>query len=468
MRQSVGYAVSLLIGAPAVLGAQGFGIYELGACGMARAGTGVAAPCADGSAIFFNPAGLAGLKGWHVSGGGTEIKAVGNFTSDATGAKTDLDNGWIPVPSVYIAYGSSQKWGAGVGLFAPYGLETHWPLSFDGRFTGYSNIIHNFYIQPSLAYQVTPWLSFGAGLDIVHGQVELNQRLDLSQQLIPLAGLPPGTTFAQFGIAPGTDFANAHLEASHTKVAGGHFGAIVKVNDRFSFGARYLMHATIDYAGTATFTQVPTGVIIPTTVIVGPDTIQAGTPLDAVLQGLGVFTALLPNQAVTTTITNPEQLVLGVAYKPMAGWTLYGDYQWTRWAKRFNALPINFSNPATPSLLLNTYYNNSSDFRLGAEWVKNAKLTLRGGYLYNTAAAPPETVTPLLPEGARNEVTAGAGVALSPRWSLDFAYQFIKQNDRRGRTRDMSGATADQLQALNNGLYSFSAHLVGFSLAYTF
>jgi len=83
MRQSVGFALSLLIGAPAVLGAQGFGIYELGACGMARAGTGVAAPCPDGSAIFFNPAGLAGLKGWHVSAGGTLIKALGNFTSDA-------------------------------------------------------------------------------------------------------------------------------------------------------------------------------------------------------------------------------------------------------------------------------------------------------------------------------------------------------------------------------------------------
>ena len=77
-------------------------------------------------------------------------------------------------------------------------------------------------------------------------------------------------------------------------------------------------------------------------------------------------------------------------------------------------------------------------------------------------------MTPLLPEGARNELTAGAGVALSPKWSVDFAYQFIKQNDRRGRTRDLSGATSGQLLELNNGLYSFSAHLVGFSLAYTF
>ena len=106
--------------------------------------------------------------------------------------------------------------------------------------------------------------------------------------------------------------------------------------------------------------------------------------------------------------------------------------------------------------------------RLGAEWVRNEKLTLRGGYLYNTAAAPSETVTPLLPEGARNELTGGAGIKLTQRWAVDFAYQFIKQNDRRGRTRDPSGATVSQLQGLNNGVYSFSAHLLGLSLAYTF
>ena len=35
-------------------------------------------------------------------------------------------------------------------------------------------------------------------------------------------------------------------------------------------------------------------------------------------------------------------------------------------------------------------------------------------------------------------------------------------------TSDLSGATASQLQGLNNGLYSFSAHLIGLSLAYTF
>src|SRR5436190_2073660 len=41
--------------------AQGFGVYETGDCVMARAGTGLASPCEDGSSIFFNPANMASI-----------------------------------------------------------------------------------------------------------------------------------------------------------------------------------------------------------------------------------------------------------------------------------------------------------------------------------------------------------------------------------------------------------------------
>ena len=48
---------------PAAVLAQGYGVYEQGTCVMARAGTGVASPCADGSSIYFNPAGIATATG---------------------------------------------------------------------------------------------------------------------------------------------------------------------------------------------------------------------------------------------------------------------------------------------------------------------------------------------------------------------------------------------------------------------
>ncbi len=444
---------------------------------MGRAGTGVAAPCADGSAIFFNPAGLAGLKGGRATIGVTLLDVQGGFTDDIFQQTTKLDDPLLAIPQFYVAYGVTPKLGVGIGLFAPYGLETRWPLSFDGRFAGYKNMLRSVYVQPTLSYQVTPWLALGGGFDIVRGEVELNQRLDLADAPVPIAGVPPGTIFGQFGIAPGTDFANTHLEASKTTVAA-HFGAILKANDQLSFGARFLTKAKFDYSGTASFTQVMTGLSVPADIVVTPtDTIHAGTPIDgllgapAALGGLDLFnpsTGVFRSQPVTTTIRNPAMLTLGVAYKVANGWTVLGDYQLTWW-NSFDELDITFPQDASGLLNRKLFerYDNTSGFRLGAEWEKDANWTFRGGYLYHEGAAPAETVTPLLPEGSRNEFTGGFTVKLSAGFSADVAYQYIKQNDRRGRTREPLFNQAPTT-LLNHGVYDFHAHLFGVSLGYAF
>jgi len=471
MQRSVRYALFLVAGFPALLGAQGFGLYEQGTCAMGRAGTGVAAPCADGSAIFFNPAGLAGLKGGRATIGVTLLDVQGGFTDDIFQQKTKLDDPLLAIPQIYVAYGVTPKLGVGIGLFAPYGLETRWPFSFDGRFAGYKNVLRSVYVQPTVAYQVTPWLSLGGGFDIVMGKVELNQRLDLAEAPVdPALGVPPGTVFGQFGIAPGTDFADAHLEATKTTVTA-HWGGIIKVNDKLSIGGRYLMHAKFDYSGTARFTQVNTNLVLPATITVGALTLPAGTPIDLLLSapppnGLYLFNTLLTTQAVSTTITNPEQVIFGLAYKPRTDWTLFGDYQFTRWGKRFYTLEIDFAN-AQLNRVLHEGYQNTNGFRVAAEWAKDAKWTFRGGYLYHDGAAPTQTVTPLLPEGDRNEFTGGFTVKLAPGLTGDFAYQYVKQNDRRGRTREPLFNQAPTI-GMNNGVYNFYAHLFGVSLGYAF
>src|SRR6267143_6151031 len=71
---------------PSALAGQGFGVYEHNTCAMGRAGVTAAMPCADGSAIYFNPAGITGLTGNHLSAGDTRTGAKGNSpdTSPAT------------------------------------------------------------------------------------------------------------------------------------------------------------------------------------------------------------------------------------------------------------------------------------------------------------------------------------------------------------------------------------------------
>lgn len=460
------FALLLLAGAPALfaapaaaLGAQGFGVYEHNTCAMGRAGVAAASPCADGSAIFFSPAGLAGLTGKHFSAGVTAIAAQGGFTDDFLNHRTDLDNPVIPVPNGYFTYQINSNLTAGIGAYAPYGLETKWPTAgFDGRFIGYNTQVRSIYIQPTIGYQVSPTLKIGVGVAYITSHLKLKQRADLSTRAIPsalavAAGLPAGTTFGMVGVPTGSDFADATLDASGSGFAV-NFGAIIKVSDRLSIGGHWLTRKQINYDGDATFVPVATGLVLP--VAIGP--LPAGTPVDGVLASQFAPGGALANGPVSTSLTMPPQGTIGFAYKVNDNWNFMADYQYVVWGW-FSEVNIDFANAATPDLPLHPSSKDTHGFRFGTEYRYSPKVQLRGGYLYHTGASPDQFVTPLLPEGPRNEFTIGAGIELTPKLQADLGYQYIKQNDRRGTVNLAIG---------NTGLYQFKAHLLGFGLAYTF
>ena len=460
-RSLLGLAALALLGlAPASAAAQGFQVNEHGTCVMGRAGVGTPKPCGDGSAIFYNPAGIGGMTGGTVSLGVTGIYAYGGFTDDYTGETTDLENPLVPVPHAYFTYGITPKLTAGFGFFVPYGLGTKWPDTFEGRFNGYDNDLRSMYFQPTLAFKVNDVISVGAGFDFVLGSVELNQMLDLSEQPAP-APAPVGTTLGEVGIPFHTQFANAQIKATNATGFGGNFGVLVTPTPAISIGARYLSRVKLDYAGNAVFTQAPTGIVLPPA---NPFGAPGGTPLDTVIAQLGVFETLLADQGGDASITMPDQISVGLAVSPVESFTIMAEWQWVHWSL-FDTLTLAFENLGEKVIEEN--YDNTNGFRFGLEWDAVRNMTFRGGYLYHQGAAPPETVTPLLPEGTRNEFTGGLGIRLTDRLAADLAYQYIRQNKRRGRVREPLPGTSPTVE-LNSGLYKFNAHLFGATLRFDF
>lgn len=452
MRRFARYVLLASFGVPALLSAQGFAVNELGTCAMGRAGVAAAAPCPDGSAVWANPAALAGLSGTHLSASGTLIRPHGGFTDDLFAEKVDMPGQSYLVPSVYLTR-QVGKLGLGIGVFAPYGLGTKWPLGFIGRFDSYNAQVRSIYVQPTVAYQVNNWLRLGLGIAYIHSTLELHQRVDLSLQPIPTNPfLPAGTTFSAIGIPNFTDFADAALTASGNGIAF-NGGILVKASDRLTLGGHFITRKTITYKGDATFSPVSTGLVFaPGTTPLNPNT---PLPIDAAVAALFVSSGPLVNQTVSTDITLPDQGTVGFAYKMNDKWTLMGDYQAIIWGW-FETLKIDFAT--APDRVQVEDFQDSHAFRVGLEYQRSAKTTFRAGYLYHTAAAPVQTVTPLLPEAPRNEFTIGIGTDLARRIKFDAAYQLILQQDRRGR----AGTT------FNNGLYTFGAHLFGAGLSYTF
>jgi long-chain fatty acid transport protein len=451
-------ALWLVLGVPASLGAQGFGVYEHGTCVMGRAGVSAANPCNDGSAIFFNPAGLTRATGMRISVGSTLILPSGGFIDDFTATEVAAPSQKYLVPALYIARSVNEKMALGIGVFAPYGLGTKWPTdqSFPGRFLGYHTDLKSIYVQPTFAYKIAPKLEIGVGVSYIHSTVELHQRVDLSTQVVPSAALPPGTRFSALGIQEGTDFADAALTASGSGYAF-NFGAIWQVTDKLSIGGHWLTRKTIQYDGNVDFSQVPTGLTLPPGNPIAPGGIAL--PVDNLVAPNFLPGGPLIDGPAHTAVTMPPQGSIGIAFKARDNWTLMADYQLVVWGW-FNALVVDFENASTPDINLYEGYRDTHGFRLGTEINQSDKLTLRGGYLYHTAAAPSITVTPLLPEGARNEFTIGAGLKLSEQLHADLAYQYIRQNDRRGRVHESSVG--------NTGIYTFTAHLIGATVVLTF
>ncbi len=438
-------------GAPASLAAQGYSVNEHGSCAMGRAGTGVAAPCADGSAIFFNPAGIAGAAPgqWVVSAGVTGIAPRGGFTDEATGLTTDMKNLLIPVPALYIQRGITDRVSAGIGMFAPYGLTTEWPSNSQVRFRGYKSTIRAIYVQPTLAVKVSDQIKLGAGFDLNFLHLGLNQRVDLFDQ-----DAAPGVTFGNLGFQRGTDIADVELTGNGTGV-GYHVGAIFQVDKHVSFGARFLSRQLVKVNGAqASINRVFTGIILPGGNPLGA---PAGTPLDTILSPQFSGSGPLQDQGGKTWLRMPEQLTFGTMVSPTDRLRLLMDFTYTNWAV-FDSVTI--ITDRLPNTYLIENAKGVTSYRFGGEYEVSPTVTVRGGYLFHDAALPTGSVTPNLPEGKRAEFTAGLGTRLGNSLHVDLAYQYIQQQDRRGRTVEYG--------LPDNGLFKFKAHLFGATVSYTF
>ena len=463
-----GVVLAALAAGAGSLSAQGSNVMQHGACATARVSAGVASPCADGSALLFNPAGLARQESG-IGIGVTGINTSADFTYDVTGERVERESTTSPVPFGFLNYRLNDRLAAGFGVFAPYGLGIDWPLDFEGRYVTYDTSLRNIYLQPTLAFDAAPWLTVGAGLDIILGSIELNQRVDLSEQIVPnpATGEPvliPGTTtparFGNFGVPSSTDFADARLAGDGSGFTF-NVGAIVRFSEMFSAGVRYMHSAEVDYDGDADFEQVPTGLTLGAG---NPFGAPVGTPIDALLAGQFSGEGALVDRGISTTLELPYQFVVGVAVRPIEPLEILADYQYTGW-ESFDVATIDFEEGGRDTDLV-LDYQNSHTFLLGAEYEAADDVDLRAGFRFNTAAEKDASVSPFLPEAERNYYSAGVGYDVGRGLKIDLGYQAVVQSDRRGRVRGRTlEQTADQV---NVGVFSSDAHVFSLSLVYGF
>lgn len=389
-----------------VVTAGGFQLNEHGARAMANGGA-WAARAYDGSAIFFNPAGLAYQRGMHISFGTTLIAPSASFYGPSPGtAKTEMvDQVFTPI-NLYGTYEISEGLVAGLGVYNPYGLGSEWPVNWAGTLITEKVDLMTFYISPTVAYKISDEIAVGVGVNIVYGHAALSRQVDVlgvrSKLAIDASGLGYG-----FNV-----------------------GAMIKPMADLSIGLTYRSSVKVSPTGTASFT--------PSSIVVGGTTVRN-----------------LPAGDVETELELPSTAFIGVAYKLMDNLEIEADYQYVGWSS-YDTLGFTFkadnSTSASPKMYEDTYI-----LRVGAEYTMG-DLQLRLGYLYDNNPVLDRYTEPLLPDSDRNGVNLGFGYKINENLTLDVSYLYLKFDKR----------TVTGTEVGFDGTYTSSAHLFGINFGYAF
>lgn len=395
----------------------GFKIAEQGTKAMSMANA-FAAQADDASALAYNPAGIAFLKGDQFQVGATTIivpqtEFTGTTRLSGTTVVNEKANRDIFIaPTVYATTSLDNiPLSLGLGVNSFYPLAKRWDDSSNFRDSIQSISIKPINFQPTVAYRFDNLkLSVAAGFDITYAQVSLQKMI----------------------FSGSTELGTLGADATATGY-GYNFGLLWKPLTNLSFGAAYRSSIKLDLQGDANFISTST----------------TGNSFAGTNQQI--------KTSASTEITLPDNLTLGLSWKPVPKWTLEFDADWTGWSS-YKQLELKFSSGPLTQLNGNPEAKNWKDvwaYRIGTQFAVTPKLDLRAGYAYDTNPAPDETLSPELPDADRHNFSLGMGMH-NDFGAIDLSYMWVHWVDRTVSN------------AKETGTFKSDAHLFAVSVSIKF
>jgi long-chain fatty acid transport protein len=276
----------------------------------------------------------------------------------------------------------------GIGLSTPFGLSFNYPRDSAFRYVlPYEGTLLTVAVTPTIAARINDRIAVAAGLDIVYSSLELKQ--DFPWRAVTLSpGTPDGELkFDGNGWGLG-GFASIRLDPSP-----GH---------RLTLTAHAPM--TIDYDGD----------------------FKAGN-LPPALGALG----LSADSSFSSKIKYPGKVSVGYGVDLTNNVTAGIDFEWANNSVH-EFIPLNIGNNqallGTDRIVLN--WRDSTSIGAGMEWRKTPHLAFRTGYMYTRTSMPDFTFTPAVASNDRHIFSGGVGYK-SNGHSIDFAYSYVRMNDRQ-------------------------------------
>lgn len=448
-----------------------FSVAELGAraAGMGTAFIGVAD---DGSALFYNPAGIAFQPGKHLEMDNAVVVGLFRFSPTTTpvgqvvpskGYSQAIKPHFIPLASLYATMQLSEKFTFGFAMFTPFGLSANSTnfndsdpnlTKFPGRFAGTRARLEEYWFQPTLAYKLNKSTAIAVGPAFVHTHLLIEQSI-----------LNPKGDALEFGrdaantVFPGVPKEQAAaviarmLPEGRSRLAGtaqsmGFAAGFMHKNEKLktNVGLMFRSAVTNHLKGKASFA------------------FGTGYTLEQYV-GASFLPNAFPNQPITGTFTTPATYGIGISNTSIPKMRIAFDFRLQDY-KRFSSVPINFginedntkdiALPAERRLLFN--FKISYHFAFGAERTLSPTMTIRLGYMRDLSPVPDQSVGPLFPDANRNSFTVGATKKVGTK-DYSIFYEAMRF-DRR--TTDVAANS----NLYTNGLYRNFAHVAGLGLRF--
>lgn len=397
--------------------ASGFRLPEVSVAGTALSNAVVANPDLPG-ALPYNPAAMAFQDGGQVVAGIVLIQP--DISVDFAGGDKVTSQGKdnVVVPNFFITKHINQQWSWGVGVNAPFGLETKWPAGTFDKFyppvpptppalAAAASIlepehskIEMLNLNPNVAYQINANTSVAFGIDYY-----IVRKLIFNTQAIKIDG-------------DGRDY-------------GWNIG-LLHTQDNWSVGLSYRSSVTVKHDGT----------------------------VDATGGGSTVSSA-------SADLEFPSMLQVGGRYKVDDKLAVELDVEKTGWSS-FDTIEIDHGSPGLPNPINgDNNWNNAIAYRLGATYDLSSANQLRVGYAYDKTPGSDDFFSARVPGNDRQTLSLGFAHDRGD-WTIELSYMFVKADDRKIAapansflTRLGGGNTDPNGTDAYNGTYELTAHLFG-------
>jgi long-chain fatty acid transport protein len=380
----VAIGASLAVISPAFGGGIEVPMQSGAAAGQADAFT---AQADDASAIFYNPAGLTQLHGTNISAGAYLLQPEFHFDG-VNGTSNQRMNLPSVLPHLYAESDFGfDRWRFGLGINNVFGINEDW-----GRTGVLSTLVNEAQLSvinlaPTAAYKIDDHLSVGMAFNVYYGDLLLTKNVVVAAPPVPDAQFHYRGDAYAFGVTP---------------------SVMWKINDRNSFGAYYRSPFSLDFDGHASLA-------VPGPALIGPSRTKA-------------------------SLSFPQSVGFGYAYRPIQPLKLEADVIWTDW-HAVKQLTFVSSDPHFNGQTLPAHWDSGFTYRVGAEYQLCEDWKLRAGYAYSENAVPTATFSPIVPDSNYHLFALGIGYS-THCWGVDVAGNYIYR-ERHHVSDDVNSPAVD-------------------------